>query len=191
MDDLLNFLNDYGNFIYAFLFAYCLLKSGSLPLVGGYAAQVGVLDWPFVFAAAFFGGYVGDELRFFVARRYGSKFISSRPWLKVKIDVAMKLLDRYGSAYTFIYRYPKGMRTIGALPIGLTQTPWKRFTLLNCASALLWSTIMVGAGYFLGATIESYVQEGWGAFSVFLLLVMIFAIAVLWRRAVRVPSKMD
>ena len=33
-------INEYGTLIYLLLFGYCALKSGSLPLFGGYAAQV-------------------------------------------------------------------------------------------------------------------------------------------------------
>ena len=32
---------------------------------------------------------------------------------------AQRLMARYGALYIFLYRYPKGMRTIGALPLDL------------------------------------------------------------------------
>jgi membrane-associated protein len=62
----------------------------------------------------------------------------------------------------FLYRYPKGMRTIGALPVGLTPITWQRFTPLNAASAITWSVLLVGAGYLFGQTIETAVVRGWG-----------------------------
>ena len=63
---------------------------------------------------------------------------------------AADMIEKYGTAYIFLYRYPKGMRTIGALPVGLTNISWLKFTLLNGASALLWTGLLVGAGYSFG-----------------------------------------
>ncbi len=182
MQTILALIGDYGTAVYAILFLYCALKSGALPLFGGYAAQQGVLDPVAVGAASLAGGYLGDELRFAVARRYGTVWATGRTWLARWMDRAQRLLDRYGTAYLFLYRYPKGTRTIGALPIGLTDIRWRRFTALNAASALLWATLLVGAGYAFGETIEAAVVRGWGAASVALLVVGVVLVWLGWRR---------
>jgi len=44
METVLTLIGDYGTAVYIILFLYCALKSGALPLFGGYAAQQGVLD---------------------------------------------------------------------------------------------------------------------------------------------------
>ena len=91
-----------------------------------------------------------DELRFYWVRRYGEGFIMTRPRLAKLASNAKLLLDRYGLIYMFIYRYPKGMRTIGAIPVALTEIKWIKFTLLfNAASAALWTAILTGAGFLL------------------------------------------
>ena len=95
------------------------------------------------------------------------------------------MLSHYGSAYIFLYRYPKGMRTIGALPVGLTEMSWQKFTVLNGLSAILWTGLLVGSGYYFGSVIESAVRTGWGASSIMLLLVSIAAIVLAWRRISR------
>ena len=185
MQTILELIGDYGAAVYAILFLYCALKSGALPLFGGYAAQQGVLDPVLVTGAALAGGYLGDELRFAVARRYGAGWMSGRPRLARWMDRAERLLERYGVAYLFLYRYPKGMRTIGALPVGLTDIRWRRFTALNAASAVLWATLLVGAGYVFGEAIERAVVQGWGAASVALLLAGVGLIWLGWRRVSR------
>ena len=78
MDTILSLINDYGVLVYALLFGYCALKSGALPLLGGVAAQAGALDLSLVAVATFLGGYIGDEVRFAVSRRYGTGFLSSQ-----------------------------------------------------------------------------------------------------------------
>lgn len=185
MDSLLTLIGEYGTAVYIILFLYCALKSGALPLFGGYAAQQGVLDPVLVSVAALAGGYLGDELRFGLARRYGTAWVSGRPRLALWMERCEKLLERYGVAYIFLYRYPKGMRTIGALPVGMTDISWQRFTLLNAASAMVWAILLVGMGYLFGETIESAVSKGWGLASVVLLILSIALIWLGFRRLAR------
>jgi membrane-associated protein len=178
MESILTLIGDYGTAVYIILFLYCALKSGALPLFGGYAAQQGVLDPVLVGIAALAGGYLGDELRFGLARRYGTAWVAERARLELWMDRCEQLLKRYGVAYMFLYRYPKGMRTIGALPVGMTDISWRRFTLLNAASAITWATLLVGVGYVFGEAIEAAVAKGWGLASVILLIVFV---ALIWR----------
>lgn len=182
MDTVITLIKDYGTAVYVILFLYCALKSGALPLFGGYAAQQGVLDPVLVSVAALAGGYLGDEARFAIARKNGITWAENKPRIKSLIEKSQRLLERHGTTYMFLYRYPKGMRTIGALPVGLTPITWLRFTLLNAASAITWAILLVGAGYLFGETIEQSVARGWGVASVILLLVFATAIWLAWRR---------
>jgi len=182
LETILSLIREYGALVYLLLFGYCALKSGSLPLFGGYAAQAGALDVSYVALATFAGGYLGDELRFMFVRRYGVGFVESRPKIKALFDKAKKLMEHYGTSYIFLYRYPKGMRTIGALPVGLTKIRWQKFTILNAASALLWTALLVGIGYLFGSVIEEAVDNGWGFASVILLLVFACFTVLAWRR---------
>ncbi len=182
MEAVLTLIGDYGTAVYVILFLYCALKSGALPLFGGYAAQQGVLDPVLVGAAALAGGYLGDELRFRVARRYGTNWVSGKPRLEAMMRHSEELLKRYGTAYIFLYRYPKGLRTIGSLPVGLTDISWRRFTILNAASALTWSILLVGAGYVFGEVLEDAVTQGWGAFSIGLLVISVSLIWLAYRK---------
>lgn len=182
MDQMLSLIQEYGIWVYILLFAYCALKSGALPLFAGFAAQAGALDVAVVAMASFAGGYLGDEARFFVARKYGAQIGEGRPRIAQFIKNGRQLLDRYGAYYIFIYRYPKGMRTIGALPVGLTDMPWGKFTLLNASSAALWTFVLVGAGYVFGDAIENAILSGWSAISVLLLVLFAGATYLLWRK---------
>ena len=185
MEAFLTLISQYGTLVYLLLFAYCALKSGSLPLFGGYAAHTGALEVSLVALATFAGGHPGDELRFAVARKYGTGFLSTRPRLSALMLKAEAMLDVYGPAYIFIYRYPKGMRTIGALPVGLTQMKWPMFTVLNASSALLWMSLLVGIGYYFGAAIERAVVDGWGTVSILLLFVFVGLTVFGWWRLQR------
>lgn len=182
MESLSSLLSEYGILVYGVLFAYCALKSGALPLFAGYAAQTGTLDLLSVIAVTFAGGYLGDEVRFAVARRYGVRFLSRWSWAQRAMETAQRLMVRYGTLYIFLYRYPKGMRTIGALPVGLGDIAWARFTVLNAGSAVLWTGLMIGAGYLFGAGIERAVADNWGAASIVILAGFVILTVIGWRR---------
>ncbi|MFD0916340.1 DedA family protein [Pseudahrensia aquimaris] len=182
MEQITALIGQYGTAIYILLFAYCALKSGSLPLFGGYAAYLGALDVSLVATAVLAGGYLGDEARFAVARRYGVGFLANKPRLSDLMGRARLLLERYGRAYIFLYRYPKGMRTIGALPVGLTSMLWPVFTVLNFSSAALWTLLLVGAGYGFGEVIGQGVAAGWAMVSVILLFAFLALTVFLWFR---------
>lgn len=188
MDGLLELIQEYGLWIYLLLFAYCALKSGALPLFAGYAAQAGALELLPVVVATYAGGYLGDEARFALARRYGDTWAHKWPRFQKAVTTAKALVLRYGWVYIFLYRYPKGMRTIGALPVGLGAMRWSTFTALNAASAIVWTFALVSVGFAFGAQVEHAVRTGWGATSVVLLVLMVAAITYAWWRVNRVRS---
>ncbi|MEL7364996.1 MAG: VTT domain-containing protein [Pseudomonadota bacterium] len=181
MDSVLALIAEYGNLVYAILFGYCALKSGWLPLFAGYAAHTGAVSVSIVAIATFAGGYLGDELRFAIARHWGVSWVNSGSRIDRLLKRAMQLAQRYGAAYVYLYRYPKGLRTIGALPVGLTPITWRRFTLLNASSALLWSVVMVGGGYAFGASFEAFGIENLTILSLLLLVLFITSLTHVWR----------
>ena len=188
MELVQSFIRDYGIAVYAILFAYCALKSGSLPLFAGFAAHTGSLDLATVSAATFMGGYLGDEARFWISQRLGSGIFERHPRINRLVETGKHLLERYGAAYIFLYRYPKGMRTIGALPLGLTNIRWRTFTFLNAASAAVWTILLVGAGYLFGSAIEQVVVSNWGLYSVLALALFIGMTLFAWRYAMRIQT---
>ena len=173
LQEVLAWLDGNEQLVYGLLFLYSALKSGALPFFAALAAAAGGLDLVAVSVASFLGGYLGDELRFAVARRYTGKISFKNARLQRGLRVAIALMEAYGPRYIFLYRYPKGMRTIGAFPVGLSTMPWREFTVLNAASALLWVIILVGGGYLFGQQVGDLVQNGWGTVSVLLLLAMV------------------
>lgn len=182
LQETLAWLDGNEQLVYGLLFLYCAVKSGALPFFAGLATSTGNLDIVAVFSAVFLGGYLGDEVRFAVARRYGHKLVFKGARLRRGLEIAITMMDKYGPGYIFLYRYPKGMRTIGALPVGLSSMPWRKFTTLNAGSALLWAAVLVGAGYLFGSQIGDIVENGWGLISVLLLVVMVAITWLAYRR---------
>ena len=80
------------------------------------------------------------------------------------------------------------MRTIGALPIGLGAMRWGAFTILNAASAALWTFALVAVGFAFGAQIKNAVESGWGSASLLLLVIMLIVFFYAWRRMNRLKT---
>jgi membrane-associated protein len=183
MEQFLEFVAEHGAYAYALLFGYSALKSGSLPLFAGIAAQAGALDVAAVAAASFAGGTLGDEARYWTARRYGASLMARPGRIPALVARAADLIARHGRWYMFLYRYPKGLRTVGAFPVGLTGMRWPEFAALNVASAALWSCVLVGAGYLFGEAIAGAVEAGFGTASAAMLAVVLAAFGLLAYRA--------
>lgn len=114
--------------------------------------------------------------------------MQNRPRLALWLGKAKLLLEHYGTAYIFLYRYPKGMRTIGAFPVGLTDMRWLRFIALNSASALLWVVILVGAGDAFGGAIDEVVSNNWGVSSIPMLAIFVALTLIAWHRVSRLSQ---
>lgn len=181
LESSLLLVNQYGTAIYIILFAYCALKSGWLPLFAGYLAYAGALDIRLVALVTFAGGYLGDELRFSLAKVYGKRWLEKPNWFGKLFRRARDLADRYGTAYIFIYRYPKGLRTVGSLPIGLTDMSRRKFSLLNASSALLWVTVLVGGGYVFGETFDALGVDNLTAISLMMLCIFFISLYTVLR----------
>ncbi|MBL8702577.1 MAG: VTT domain-containing protein [Alphaproteobacteria bacterium] len=185
MDEIIALVAAHGLMVYALLFAYTFVKSGALPLFAAYAAQLGALDISMVAAASFSGTWLGDEVRFAVGRRWGSRLLERFPRLKPRVALALRLLERHRHWYILGYRFPKGARTIGALPLGITAMEWRSFAPLNFLAAALWAGLLVALGYGAGSLAETIWGPALQASGLVLLALFVAASWLLWRRASR------
>lgn len=168
METLLNWININATAVYVLLFGYCFIKSGAMPLFAGVlVAADALLLWPVVIAV-FCGAYLGDELRFYIGRHYADSIQQKWPKTRKVFSTGKLLMENYGRWYIFLYRYPKGMRTIGALPLGFSKMPYQTFLFLNVTSIMIWGMVMVGSGLFLGKQAQDFGQNYYGLISIIL-----------------------
>lgn len=188
METVRGTLVDLGPWIYALLMGYCALKSGYLPVFAGYFAGTGDLDLRWTVLSVFAGGYVGDEIRYWIGRRAGPKLLSY-PSLARSMSLAGQLFTRNGAWYCFAYRYAKGLRTVGALPIGLTGWRWHRFAPINFASAATWASVLVGGGYVAGESVIDLTEQYGAWTSISIAVATLVGLAVLGRRMLRASAE--
>ncbi|MBL8062629.1 MAG: DedA family protein [Anaerolineales bacterium] len=100
------------------------------------------------------GSVIGASIMYWVAR-LGGRPVVDRAAKLFRIDMrhiqrVEKMTENYGIGFIFFGRLLPGIRTLVAVPAGLTRMSFTRFVLATFAGAYIWCTVFISAGYFLG-----------------------------------------
>ncbi len=126
------------------------LEGESVLLIAGAAASRGHLAMPAVIAIAALASFLGDQMYFWVGRRYGAALLARYPSLQPRAARVNGLLERHHLPLILSIRFLYGLRIAGPIAIGMSHVSWPRFLLLNGLGALLWATLIASAGYGAG-----------------------------------------
>ncbi len=151
-----DYLSKYGYFGIAF---GAFIEGETILLLAGYAAQQGMFDLRLVLLLGFAGAFAGDQLWFYLARRHGGQWLASRPDLVAKATNAKHLLERHATLFILSFRFIYGLRNLGAVAVALSDVTTRRFVALNAVAALLWSVLVIGAGYVFGEAAASLLDQ--------------------------------
>jgi len=135
------------------------------------------------------GMLVTDYFLYYVGRKYGRKVVAHRRFRKIisaRREVSLeKIFRRWGVLAILLGRHLVGLRSQIFLVAGILRMPRARFVLADAASSIVTMTIMVGAGYWGGSTLDLIKKDMKEAQYALLILIAIIAVALLiWRIAV-------
>ncbi len=139
-------------------------------LSSGILAANGNITFLHAAMASFAGIFIGDILLMFCGRALGSvSFLSGIIRKNVSGDALLRAenwLRAKGIAAVFLSRFVPGTRLPLYLAIGYSRQSMLRFTLAFCAACLVWTPLIVAAGYFFGDQALEYlanyqVSAGW------------------------------
>ena len=131
-----------------------LLEGETILLLGGFAAYQGYLVLPWVIVAAFIGAFCGDQLFFFLGRRYSGRILSRLPSWQSRIDKVHKLLERFQTWLILIYRFMYGFRSVTPFVMGISSLPTRRFILFDFIAVLGWAALIGTGGYLFGSGLQ-------------------------------------
>jgi len=188
LSQLIDAVREHGPVVYAFIFAYAASHALLMALFAGYAAQLGVLDLKLTMAYCFAGSFAGDVFRFWLARRYGDRFLARWPRIEKSAVTVKKLVDRHALWLPMIHRYPYGIRGLGAFAFGLSKMTWGLFLVLNLVAAALWAVSMVAVGYAFGAVSDKVLGDAVSGLSVASLIVFL---AISWLLSRKLESAIE
>ena len=135
------------------------LEGETVVLLGGFAAHQGYLNVLATIGAAFTGTVIGDQFFFYLGRVKGRDYLRRRPRWQAKIDRVSGFIDRHENRLMIGYRFMYGFRTLTPFALGLANVSRAKFLTYNLASAGIWATTIVGAGYLFGQLLTRWLGE--------------------------------
>ena len=98
-----------------------------------------------------FAAIAGDATNYGIGRSSLGQTIIRRGWVKPKhLAQTREWFDRYGAATITIGRFIPIVRTVAPFLAGLSGMPARQFALYNVIGGLLWCSLLMMAGFWLG-----------------------------------------
>jgi membrane protein DedA with SNARE-associated domain len=146
---------------------------------------MGALDWGKLVLVCWAGSAFGDAVRFWIGRRYGTRWLKPFPRLERYVQMAARLVDHHYLWIPLIHRYPHGIRSVAAFAYGLSKLPTSTFHALNIAAAGIWAVAIVSLGYGFGTIAEKTVSDAASGLSLATMLLFMGLFWLLSRRLER------
>ncbi|WP_211454337.1 DedA family protein [Collimonas antrihumi] len=181
--DIAGLIQNYG---YLAVAVGTFLEGETILFMAGVAAYRGHLVLPTVMVVGTLASFLGDQLYFYVGRRYGTALLERFPFVQSRAARAKALLDRHHLPLILSIRFLYGLRIAGPIAIGMSGVPWFRFLVLNLMGAVVWAIVIAGAGYGFGQAL-AYLLGGFDADEAWLLAAILLSGLLWWLFARRRP----
>jgi membrane protein DedA with SNARE-associated domain len=159
LPSFLELIRQHGDLAYSLMFAYAASHSLLMALFAGYAAHAGALGLEALIAACWLGSFAGDAIRFWIGRRFGTRWLDRLPRLQLALQTAARLAERHHVWMILLHRYPHGIRGVAGFAYGMSKLRWPAFLALNFAAAGLWSVAVVSTGYAFGQVSDTVMRD--------------------------------
>ncbi len=166
MDDVATLIQEYGWVFYPITFIWTFLEGETFVIFAGALAVPGLggfdeppvnINWLNLFG--WIGSFCGDQLYFFLGRRFGNLIIKRFPRIQGGVQLAIDLLHKYHSFFILTYRYMYGVRNFASFGMGMSGLSWPRFASLNFIAAFIWANSFAWGGYLLGTFAASALEK--------------------------------
>ena len=131
----------------------------TIVVLAGLAAHRGYLDISWVAFLSFAGTFTGDQIYFYLGRRYGEKIFARWPSWLARVERVRRMLQKYDTGFILGFRFAYGLRTVSPFVLGMSGVAPRRFLVLNLCAAAVWAAIMAGGGYIFGHVLELILEE--------------------------------
>jgi len=135
------------------LFFGFFLPGDSLLFASGLLAAQGLVNFPLLLIGAIVAAIVGDSVGYWTGARAGPQiFIKDDSILFNRKHIARThaFYAKHGPSVIVLARFVPVVRTFTPILAGVGRMPYALFLRYNILGGILWCTLMVGGGYFLG-----------------------------------------
>ncbi len=168
---LLEFVRDYGSWVYAILFTIVFAETGfvvtpflpgdSLLFAAGALCATGELSITAMLALLAFAAFAGNAVNYSVGRFIGPRVFRGadpapgsgrtlRLLNRDYLDRAHAFFEQYGGKAIILGRFVPIVRTFVPFVAGAAQMTSGAFVLYNAVGAIAWVSLCLGAGWFFG-----------------------------------------
>ncbi len=159
---LLEFVRDYGTWVYAILFLIIFVETGlvvmpllpgdSLLFAAGAIAATGAMDPVLLSILLFIAAVMGDSLNYQIGRYIGPRVFSMNLRF-IKRDHLLKtqsFFEKHGGKTIIFARFLPIIRTFAPFIAGVSHMQYSRFLIFNVIGGAAWILSFVWLGYFFG-----------------------------------------
>jgi membrane-associated protein len=160
---LVEFLNHYGLWVYALLFAIIFAETGfvitpflpgdSLLFAAGTLAAGSGLDIQWLVALLIAASFAGDNTNYWIGYHVGPRVFRrtrSRLLNLEYLERAHAFYERHGGKTVFLARFLPILRTFAPFVAGIGRMPYARFLAFSFSGAVAWIGLFTLAGYYFG-----------------------------------------
>lgn len=158
---LLFFVQHYGNWVYALLFAIIFVETGvviapflpgdSLLFVAGALCVTEGMSLPVLIVLLIVAAILGDAVNYSVGRWFGVALMTrTRLISPEKLQYTQHFFEKHGPKTIVIARFLPIVRTMAPFVAGFSGMQAKRFLTYNVTGGVLWVVSLTVAGYLFG-----------------------------------------
>jgi membrane-associated protein len=160
---LTQFVQSYGAWVYALLFAIIFVETGvvvmpflpgdSLLFVVGALCGLGLMNLPLTLVLLVAAAVLGDQVNYSIGRIVGPRVFGweqSRWFNRDAFVRTHAFYERYGAFALIAGRFMPFVRTFVPFVAGVAEMTRSRFTLFNVIGAVVWVIGITMAGYLFG-----------------------------------------
>ncbi len=137
-----------------------IVPGETLVILGGFYARIGNLSLPIVMAVVVTGAVIGDNVGYFIGRRFGRGFLERHGRKLFITRERLEKADRYYAAHggktVFLGRFIPVVRSVGFILSGVAGMEWRRFFPYDVAGAVIWGVGHSVLGYAIGASYDRW-----------------------------------
>lgn len=183
-DHLQELVKNYGNWIYAILFAIVFCETGlvvlpflpgdSMLFAAGTIAAVGDMNIFVLIGLLIVAAILGDFVNFEIGKHFGQKLFSnpnSKIFKQSYLQQTHDYYEKYGGRTIIIARFVPIVRTFAPFVGGMGNMNYAQFARYNIVGAVLWVVSFTTLGYFFGQL--PFVKEH---FSWIMIAIIVFSV---------------
>jgi membrane protein DedA with SNARE-associated domain len=149
------------------VFVVVMMESAGVPMPGEtalvsaaiYAGTTHRMNPFTLIAAAAAAAIIGDNIGYFVGRRFGFRLLLAHGHriglTQARLKMGQYLFLRHGGKIVFFGRFIAFLRTFAAVLAGVNLYAWRGFLLYNALGGICWALLFGVGGYLFGRAIET------------------------------------